>query len=241
MTPRDRRPDTEASEPAIGTPDWFRRFDTETLASFSEVLDSILHEERGLPCAECHYAKHASGDEGVGREALLIEHRCTKIADFQPYMDLARGVDGRERHLWIGKLDEPIEGAKHETHCVHLKAGMKPPMVFGINAGDMELAAAVCLAVLGYHVNLHWLEVTAAHGYHAAGGEPPEWQNRPNAGPIEGPVRPAPDLRSDVLPALALFKSMVLSGEDWTETAQRTFDRAVEAVRATGTAAEDEQ
>jgi len=121
--------------------------------------------------------------------ALTIEHKCTKIADFQKYMDLAHDIDGRERHLWIGKLDEPIEGAEHETHCIHLKAGMKPPMVFGVNHGDLTGAAGVILAVLGYHINPHWLEAHAASGIRAAGREPPEFEGRPDV-PLEGPVEP---------------------------------------------------
>ena len=72
-------------------------------------------------------------------------HQCDRIAT-APGM-----AEGRE--FWVGKLKEPI-GV--ETHCLHLKTGMKD-VTFLCNKSDFRQLQIICRVVTG-EINESWMQ-----------------------------------------------------------------------------------
>jgi len=73
-------------------------------------------------------------------------HQCERITT-------APAMSGN-REFWIGKLKEPIGP---ETHCLHMKTGMKN-ITFLCNEADFLQLQIICKVVTG-DINEEWLNV----------------------------------------------------------------------------------
>lgn len=80
---------------------------------------------------------------------ILSSHECVPRWDFTKFM-------GGDRVCWVGEVTDPPDGYDQEVYCLHVRTAEKPPLVFGLNRGDLEFLQAMLYAIFRSEDKYPW-------------------------------------------------------------------------------------